>query len=77
MLHCPRNTPSSILRTAACSGLLLTASLTSALAGDPSGDWKVAEGVANIRIAECNGGMWGAVSWEKTPGGRDIHNPDV
>jgi hypothetical protein len=21
--------------------------------------------------------MWGAVSWEKTPGGRDINNPDV
>ena len=21
--------------------------------------------------------MWGAVAWEKTPGGRDTHNPDV
>ena len=21
--------------------------------------------------------MWGAVSWEQTPGGRDSHNPDV
>jgi hypothetical protein len=37
----------------------------------------VADGVANIRVAECNGSMWGAVSWEKTPGGRDSHNPDV
>jgi len=48
-----------------------------ALAADPTGDWRVADGVANIRVAECNGNMWGAVSWEKTPGGRDTHNPDV
>jgi uncharacterized protein (DUF2147 family) len=46
------------------------------LAADPTGDWKVADGVANIRVAECNGSMWGAVSWEKTPGGRDKNNPD-
>jgi uncharacterized protein (DUF2147 family) len=48
-----------------------------ALAADPTGDWRVADGVANIRVAECNGRMWGAVSWEKTPGGRDKNNPDV
>jgi hypothetical protein len=38
---------------------------------------EVADGVANIRVAECNGSMWGAVAWEKTPGGRDKNNPDV
>jgi uncharacterized protein (DUF2147 family) len=48
-----------------------------ALAADPTGDWRVADGVANIRVAECNGSMWGAVSWEKVPGGRDKNNPDV
>jgi len=37
----------------------------------------VADGVANIRVAECNGSMWGAVSWEKEPGGRDKNNPDA
>jgi hypothetical protein len=37
----------------------------------------VADQIANIRVAECNGSMWGAVVWEKTPGGRDINNPDV
>jgi hypothetical protein len=37
----------------------------------------VADGVANIRVAECNGSMWGVVAWEKTPGGRDSNNPDV
>jgi len=58
------------------TGFLATG-LASALAADPTGDWRVADGVANIRVAECNGNMWGAVSWEKTPGGRDTHNPDV
>jgi hypothetical protein len=37
----------------------------------------VADGVATIRVAQCNGSIWGAVVWEKMPGGRDTHNPDV
>ena len=74
MLHCPR----TITRTVAYSGFFLaTCFASSAFAADPTGDWKVADGVANIRVAECNGGMWGAVSWEKVPGGHDINNPDV
>ena len=78
MLHCPRN----IMRTVAYSGFFLatcfgSAFSGSALAADPTGDWKVADGVANIRVAECNGSMWGAVSWEKSPGGRDKNNPDA
>jgi uncharacterized protein (DUF2147 family) len=55
----------------------LVTGLAPALALDPTGDWLVGDGVANIRVAQCNGNMWGAVSWEKTPGGRDINNPDV
>jgi uncharacterized protein (DUF2147 family) len=51
--------------------------IASALAADPTGDWRVAEGVANVRIAECNGSMWGVIAWEQEPGGRDDHNPDV
>src|SRR3984893_15261359 len=73
MLHCPRN----ITRTLAYSGFFLATCFTSAFAADPTGDWKVADGVANIRVAECNGSMWGAVSWEKAPGGHDKNNPDV
>jgi len=73
MLHCPRN----ILRTVAYCGLFLATGLLPALALDPTGDWKVADGVANIRVAQCNGDMWGAVAWEQTPGGHDSHNPDV
>jgi uncharacterized protein (DUF2147 family) len=73
MLHCPRN----LMRTVAYSGMFLATSLMPVFAADPTGDWRVADGVANIRVAECNGSMWGAVAWEKTPGGRDTHNPDV
>src|SRR2546429_2957836 len=73
MLHCPRN----VMRTVAYSGLFLATGFASALAADPTGDWRVADGVANIRVAECNGSMWGVVAWEKTPGGRDKNNPDV
>jgi uncharacterized protein (DUF2147 family) len=73
MLHRPRN----IMRTVAYSGFFLATCFTSAFAADPTGDWRVADGVANIRVAECNGSMWGVVAWEKTPGGRDKNNPDV
>lgn len=65
------------MRTVAFSAVCLMTGVASALAADPTGDWRVADGVANIRVAECNGSMWGAVAWEKTPGGRDKNNPDV
>jgi uncharacterized protein (DUF2147 family) len=73
MLHCPRN----VMRTVAYSGIFLALGLAPALAADPTGDWKVADGVATIRVAECNGSMWGVVAWEKVPGGHDSNNPDV
>jgi len=73
MVHCPRN----IMRSIAYSGLFLATSLVPAMAADPTGDWRVADGVADIRVAECNGAMWGVVAWEKEPGGRDSNNPDV
>src|ERR1700751_349621 len=73
MVHCPRN----IMRSIAYSGLFLTTSLVPAMAADPTGDWRVADGVADIRVAECNGAMWGVVAWEKEPGGQDNNNPDV
>jgi uncharacterized protein (DUF2147 family) len=65
------------MRTVAYSGIFLAIGLAPALAGDPTGDWKVADGVATIRVAECNGDMWGVVAWEKVPGGHDSNNPDV
>lgn len=65
------------MRTVAYSSLFLVTGLASAQAADPTGDWRVADGVANIRVAECNGSMWGVVAWEKIPGGRDKNNPDA
>ena len=68
------------MRLALYTGIILAGGytcLTPALAADPTGDWRVADGVANIRVAQCNGSMWGAVSWEKQPGGRDEYNPDA
>jgi uncharacterized protein (DUF2147 family) len=73
MLQCPRN----FTRTLMVSGAVFTTMLGTALAADPTGDWMVADQVANIRVAECNGSMWGVVAWEKTPGGRDVNNPDA
>jgi uncharacterized protein (DUF2147 family) len=73
MLHCPPK----LARTIAYSGFVLASALTPALAADPTGDWRVADGVAHIRVAQCNGSIWGAVAWEKTPGGKDKHNPDT
>ncbi|WP_426435032.1 DUF2147 domain-containing protein [Bradyrhizobium genosp. P] len=73
MLHCPR----AFVRTIAYSGLFLATVLSPALAADPTGDWRDEDGFANIRVAQCNGNMWGAVVWEKTPGGKDKNNPDT
>ena len=73
MLHGPRN----IMRSLVYSAVISAAGMAPALALDPTGDWRVADGVANIRVAQCNGSMWGVVAWEKTPGGRDTSNPDV
>ena len=65
------------MRTFILLGVFATASAAPALAADPTGDWKVADGVAHIRVAECSGNMWGVVAWEQEPGGLDEHNPDV
>jgi uncharacterized protein (DUF2147 family) len=74
MLHRPR----TIVKSAIFLFVLLQAPYaTSALAADPTGDWRVADGVANVRVALCNGGMWGVVAWEKEPGSRDANNPDA
>jgi uncharacterized protein (DUF2147 family) len=73
MLHRPRD----VMRTIIILGAFSAISTTSALAADPTGDWRVADGVAHIRVAECNGNMWGVVAWEQEPGGLDDHNPDA
>ena len=72
MLHRPRD----FMRAAILFGAFFAMTTASAVAADPTGDWRVQDGVAHIRVAECNGNMWGAVIWEKEPG-LDEHNPDV
>jgi uncharacterized protein (DUF2147 family) len=65
------------MRITAHFTVILVAGMVTARAADPTGDWRVADGVANIRVAQCNGSMWGVVAWEKQPGGVDANNPDV
>jgi len=43
---------------------------------DPTGEWLVAKQVARIKIADCDGRLWGVVAWEAQPGGIDRKNPD-
>jgi len=49
---------------------ILTLLSAPAFAADPSvvGDWLVKDGYGHVRIDNCDGKMWGIVSWEKTPG---------
>jgi uncharacterized protein (DUF2147 family) len=42
---------------------------------DPTGEWLVEKGYAKVRIENCGNSLWGAVSWEQTPG-VDGKNPD-
>ena len=44
-------------------------------AADPTGDWRVEEGTAHIRVAICEGALWGVIGWEQSPG-TDSENPD-
>src|ERR1700738_3774798 len=73
MLHCPRQ----FARRIVYAGFLLATGLAPALALDPTGDWRVADGIADIRVAQCNGSIWGGGGWGQGPGGRDKNNPDA
>jgi uncharacterized protein (DUF2147 family) len=48
-----------------------------AAAAEPHGEWLVAEKTARIRVIDCAGALWGVVSWEMDPGGKDEKNPDA
>jgi uncharacterized protein (DUF2147 family) len=43
---------------------------------DPTGDWRVADGTAVVRIKKCGAGYCGFVVQTTTPAGKDIHNPN-
>lgn len=64
-----------LLKRLALLAAFCALTLGPALAGDPAGEWVVEDGTARIRIAICNGTLWGVIGWEKTPG-KDSENPD-
>lgn len=43
---------------------------------DPTGEWLVDKKIARIKIANCDGRMWGVVAWE-AQAGIDTNNPDA
>jgi uncharacterized protein (DUF2147 family) len=50
-----------------------------ALAQSPTGEWRVKDGTADIRVVDCGGALWGVIAW--TQGGAtnkdtDKNNPD-
>lgn len=66
------------MRKIAYSGIFALAMIGGAQALDnPAlGEWRVEDGVATIKIVDCNGRLWGVVASETTPGGLDRMNPD-
>lgn len=56
------------MRLATAGILSLTLASGTALAAEPTGDWRVEDGSAIIRIDNCGGALWGVVAWEKEPG---------
>ena len=54
----------------------LLAGFAAAEEPQPTGEWRTADGRANVRIDDCDGILWGIVSWEKDPGGVDLFNAD-
>jgi uncharacterized protein (DUF2147 family) len=53
----------------------LPANSAAAAEPQPIGEWRVANGLANIRIDDCDGALWGIISWEKEAG-TDSNNPN-
>jgi uncharacterized protein (DUF2147 family) len=51
------------------------AGVSPAGAADPAGEWRVEDGEAHVRMALCDGRLWGIVSFERHAG-TDAKNPD-
>lgn len=63
------------MRAVVLGAAALFASSVSASAVKPTGEWAVPGNVAHLHIADCDGRLWGVVSWERRPSA-DSHNPD-
>jgi uncharacterized protein (DUF2147 family) len=67
----------AVMRLSALMGCGLLLAATPSLAAEaPVGEWLVENGHGHVRIENCGGSLWGVVSWEERPGGRDNENPD-
>lgn len=64
----------AILAIAAATGPVLARNPAQNRTG-PTGEWRVADGSALIRVVDCGNALWGVVAWERKSG-RDVHNPD-
>lgn len=56
------------MRLATATLIATTMAGATALAAEPTGDWRTEDGSAVIRIDNCRGALWGVVAWEKEPG---------
>lgn len=67
------------MRKIAYSGIFALVMIggANALDNPALGEWRVEDGVATIKVVECNGRLWGVVASETTPGGLDRMNPDA
>jgi uncharacterized protein (DUF2147 family) len=55
--------------------LIAAGGFSTAAMADPTGEWRVADGTATVRIKKCGSGFCGFVATATTPG-KDIRNPD-
>lgn len=65
-----------MLRIASATVAALLTSAAAASAAEPTGVWMVEGGFAHTRIEKCGDKLWGVITWQKTPGGKDVNNPD-
>ena len=61
------------MRLAISVFLAATMASGTAMAAEPTGDWRTEDGSAIIRVDNCRGALWGVVAWEREPG-RDRRN---
>ena len=62
---------------------LMTVTVSSAFAGDPTGTWLSQDGDVKIKVSQCGAAICGTIAWLKSPNDAsgkpkvDINNPDA
>lgn len=55
------------------------AALAQPASPSPTGEWRVKDGTADIRVVDCGGALWGVIAWTAGPANNtdtDKNNPD-